>query len=461
MIGYLDKDYEQTKKTLLPMLKAGNITFDLLWALFKPNSIAYTTTYGAADHPRCFKVDLAYQDKSFARGEYYVVEGRYLEYDGKDYGLGDFEIHIDHFKGPRKIAALATYPIQYHKDEKNVRAELIDRGKKFVSLSGMNFKFMKGLAFQKRKKQLLKFNINGRVMVDPKTFRRVLANYMISSVKQQAADEHDSDDESCSECENEVSDSYDDNLASDVEESGGRRYRVVGDGPSARVVEVDSDDDAAPQEKLDKLPAGAEGDGDAGKVRQFSEEELLIASPVVLGFSFTEKDWFEFSLSGISDIVWNEGAFDSLVLPAAHKNIVKAQVSSHKFHGTETIDDIIQGKGKGLVFVLHGPPGVGKTLTVSFHHEIWREGADGDRPRASPSSSSARCTPCPPATWARTRASSTSSTRSWTLRTRGARCCCWTRRTCSSSSASTRTSTGTRWSASSCGCWSTSRASCS
>jgi hypothetical protein len=366
MIAYLDKDYEQTKKTLVPMLKAGNITFDLLWALFKPNSIAYTTTYGAADHPRCFKVDQAYQDKSFTRGEYYVVEGRYLEYDGKDYGLGDYEIHIDHFKGPRKIAALATYPIQYHKDEKNIRAELIERGKKFVSLSGMNFKFMKGLAFQKRKKQLLKFNINGRVMVDPKTFRRVLANYMISSVKQNN-DERDSDDDSCSECENDVSDSYDDALASDAEESGsGRRYRVIGDGTTTRVVEVDSDDDDddAPKEKFDKLPASADGDA-SNKDRQFSEEELLIASPVVLGFSFTEKDWFEFSLSGISDIVWNEGAFDSLVLPAAHKNIVKAQVSSHKFHGTETIDDIIQGKGKGLVFVLHGPPGVGKTLTVS------------------------------------------------------------------------------------------------
>lgn len=27
-------------------------------------------------------------------------------------------------------------------------------------------------------------------------------------------------------------------------------------------------------------------------------------------------------------------------------------------------DDIVKGKGKGLILVLHGPPGVGKTLTA-------------------------------------------------------------------------------------------------
>ena len=41
----------------------------------------------------------------------------------------------------------------------------------------------------------------------------------------------------------------------------------------------------------------------------------------------------------------------------------QALVESHKYHAAESIDDVIQGKGKGLNVVLHGPPGVGKTLT--------------------------------------------------------------------------------------------------
>jgi SpoVK/Ycf46/Vps4 family AAA+-type ATPase len=127
------------------------------------------------------------------------------------------------------------------------------------------------------------------------------------------------------------------------------------------VIEVPLDEDGREltrPEKLETIASGTE------KGRVFTEEELLIASPVVLGFAFSEKAWLEFSLSGINEIDWNERAYESLVLPKNQKHVVKALVSSHKFHAAETIDDVVQGKGRGLVFVLHGPPGVGKTLTA-------------------------------------------------------------------------------------------------
>ena len=96
----------------------------------------------------------------------------------------------------------------------------------------------------------------------------------------------------------------------------------------------------------------------------------MIASPVVLGFAFAEKMWLEFTISGIKSITWNEGAYDSLVLEDNTKSIVKALVESHKYHPAESIDDVIQGKGKGLVAVLHGPPGTGKTLTAEGISEL-------------------------------------------------------------------------------------------
>ena len=51
--------------------------------------------------------------------------------------------------------------------------------------------------------------------------------------------------------------------------------------------------------------------------------------------------------------------FDQLVLDPATKKTVQALVSSHT-RDRETFDDIVKGKGQGLVCVLHGPPGVGK-----------------------------------------------------------------------------------------------------
>lgn len=59
LIKYLDKDYDETKKSLYPMLETGTITFDLLWALFKSNEIVYAPTYGADQVPRAFKVEYA------------------------------------------------------------------------------------------------------------------------------------------------------------------------------------------------------------------------------------------------------------------------------------------------------------------------------------------------------------------------------------------------------------------
>lgn len=57
LIKYLDKDYDKIKKTLYPMLANNTITFELLWALFKSNDIAYTPTYGTEEVPRAFKIE--------------------------------------------------------------------------------------------------------------------------------------------------------------------------------------------------------------------------------------------------------------------------------------------------------------------------------------------------------------------------------------------------------------------
>lgn len=58
------------------MLENGLITFDLLWALFKPNTLIYTTTYGSSDEPRVFKVEQAEKMSSMTKGEFYLLDGK-------------------------------------------------------------------------------------------------------------------------------------------------------------------------------------------------------------------------------------------------------------------------------------------------------------------------------------------------------------------------------------------------
>jgi hypothetical protein len=369
LIKYLDTDYAETKKTLYPLLEANMITFDLLWALYKPNTIAYTSTYGNQDEPRAFKIEYATKESSFMKGQWYSIEGRYLEYDGKSFGMGTMAADVEFFKGVRKITSLGCYPLKYHRDAEEVKAKLIERGKKFVALGGMNYRFHKGMAFYKKKRTVIKVNINGRVMIDPAIHRRINPNYPISTVRPKDPDILDASDDDASDdgCKCGMSDSDVDQQQHDSRDSDNPKivYKVVQDKDGRpRVVEVELDENGnvIQKEKMDEVQDPSD--------REFTEEELLIASPVVLGFAFSEKLWLEFSISGISDIDWNEDAFDSLVLPDNQKSIVKALVESHTFRAAENIDDVIQGKGKGLVAVLHGPPGTGKTLTAEGIAEL-------------------------------------------------------------------------------------------
>jgi hypothetical protein len=117
LLEYLDEDYTTIRKALKPMLKAGTITYDLVWALFKPNTIAFAPTYNNKDDPRCFRVDVSYEYESWlTQAKSLVVDGKYLEYDGKAFGLGDHQVQIQAFKGHKKITSLSAYPLKYHKD---------------------------------------------------------------------------------------------------------------------------------------------------------------------------------------------------------------------------------------------------------------------------------------------------------------------------------------------------------
>ncbi len=390
LVKYLDKDFAGVKTTLYPMLDSGLATFDLLWALFKPNTICFTTTYGTTEEPRAFKIDYANKESSFMKGEWYCIEGKYLEYDGKVWGMGSMEVDVGAFKGARKISSLACFPLKYHKEEAKIRKQLIARGKKFVSLQGVHYKSHECLAYYKKKRQIVKVNINGRIMVDPAIHRRMLPNYQISTVKPKDPDlfedsEEEPDSDDCCGC---GSDSENDGKDRDVDatdEPRTRRKLVRDEKDKLRVVEVQIDengDEIRPRKLADEVDcvAGeekeAEKNGNARADKEnkkslpvFTDEEYLVASPVVLGFAFGEKTWLEFTVSGVKEIVWNEGAYESLVLENNTKDVVKALVESHKFNRGPGID-VIQGKGNGLVAVLHGPPGTGKTLTAEGIAEL-------------------------------------------------------------------------------------------
>lgn len=99
---------------------------------------------------------------------------------------------------------------------------------------------------------------------------------------------------------------------------------------------------------------------------EVGDADLWRTYPFVYGFSFAAKQWGRMALSGVSEIKWRDDAFEKLVLPDEEKSLVRAIVENQ----ADSFSDIIDGKGGGSIFLLHGPPGQGKTLTAETIAEL-------------------------------------------------------------------------------------------
>ena len=93
------------------------------------------------------------------------------------------------------------------------------------------------------------------------------------------------------------------------------------------------------------------------------EEEMLICGSEIPGFCLATKQWGLFDVAKIQSINLNTTAFDSLVLDQAKKSMISSLVKEQVGQMSD-FDDIVKGKGKGLIFLLYGEPGTGKTLTA-------------------------------------------------------------------------------------------------
>jgi hypothetical protein len=80
--------------------------------------------------------------------------------------------------------------------------------------------------------------------------------------------------------------------------------------------------------------------------------------PYLYGFSLANKQWGRFLVDGMSPVVWRQDAFEAMVMPERDKRVVHALVAHHG----GGFQDIVDDKGGGLIFLLAGPPGEGKTL---------------------------------------------------------------------------------------------------
>ncbi|KAF4465443.1 ATPase [Fusarium albosuccineum] len=336
----LSKELGDARTEIDDLFSQGVTTYEYLWALFEPGSLVYASFDG---HERLFVVDQCdYNEKMSCL----IIEAKFTDWDGSQFGYTKQLLPMCRFSGTRKITDLNIYPARLHPFEEEMKSKLIARGKKFQTLLGAKYKAYSGsIRYHKEKRSTEtldgKRNIDERIMVDAEAYFEANPKMKFSALT-------------------------DDPLVPQIDVTDYVHVAAPGrttTTTTSAMSSLNSKDTTAVKEAMRDLKVDELAIEGKDAIDNPTDEQLLLCNSKVRGYSLKTKLWGEFDVDGVADIAWNDDAFSNLLLPAGYKNLILSFINE-KGSNQPAFDDIIEGKGLGIVMLLVGNPGIGKTLTA-------------------------------------------------------------------------------------------------
>ncbi|KAF5535559.1 TOB3 (member of AAA-ATPase family) [Fusarium napiforme] len=285
------------------LLDNGVISFDYVWTLFEPDVEVYTKIEG---RDRLFKLVSSNYSKTPEGTVAYVLSVRFIDTDGDTFGYTETNLTILPFENVIPILELAVVPARLCPDFDQVRERLVQRGQLFESLQGINHKTYSGMYSVSHTPSGIpkqRHVTDERIIIDCRTF--LWFNRGTTGPLQPL----------------EFSKSF---VFRGNELNHDKSVDSVAHGP---------------------LPTKP------------------YVTRVLSNGSKTSRTLGLFDIELVKDVVWSSTAFDQLVLPHDYKRIIQAFVGA-QMSGLDNFDDVIKGKGRGIIMLLSGEPGTGKTLTA-------------------------------------------------------------------------------------------------
>ena len=327
----LTREFKSLIDTSQDMKNKRVMTFEHLWTLFQPGATVFSRQDGQETAMTLAQTRYGEDNNGVPC---FWLTCKHVDWDGAKFGMSKINLSISIFAGTRAITALRVYPLEFHPEGEAVRMRLVERGAQAEALAGPNYRAYQGVAWRKGQFGAKdKYNIRSRIVIDTYGWNRFNPSHSIFVAPL---------------------------IQKEPTQSGSRPYDPEFDDED----EEEEEDDEYDEEDDSGMPIdGAFADEeDAAKHVPLTEEQKLICSPLLRGYSLKNKLWLNFFVNCVRDIEWQTDAFDRLVLPKNQKELILGFTESQrKFR--DTFDDVIEGKGKGMIILLCGPPGVGKTLT--------------------------------------------------------------------------------------------------
>ncbi|KAI9859122.1 MAG: hypothetical protein M1813_007078 [Trichoglossum hirsutum] len=337
LLRVLKKELKDTVAMYRDFLSLSVITFEFLWTIFKPGDLVYSP--GKTNDPGRIYYLIRSEYKCHPQlGEVFDLKCAYIDWDGSKFGVDTTWKQICLFEGTKPIVELDIYPTHLHNKFEEIREKIMTRGKKFHMLQGCHYKAYDAVACRPAFRSLWcderEVHVDGRIVIDTEAYFRYNSSHR-SSLSDTLPGAQSST--------RPISEHYDSDRESNLVQSQYLKHQQR--NPMQRTISED------------------------GKL---TDEQLLICVNYVRGYSLKVKDWVELDIVEVTDIIWDEDAFPSLILPGQTKEIILSFVET-QVSQTVVFDDVIAGKGRGIIILLSGEPGVGKTLTAEAVAEVMRK----------------------------------------------------------------------------------------
>ncbi|KAM0271901.1 hypothetical protein ACHAQH_008925 [Verticillium albo-atrum] len=350
----------------------GVISSRFVWTLFTPGSLVYARE---GHNDRFYMVE-SFQIEHF----HSVLHLRYVDWNGSRFGSVAKSVPMPNFFGTRRITSLVVFPAAHLNDLPGMQARLLARGHKFADLAGLHYKSYRSWSGAKPGSHEQQHDT--RIVIDrsdaaqqPRVqplwkkhrYGIPLHTYLISQepidkvptgrhvpLPTQGPNPHPHPHPPQPTGMPYMHNGWNGNVVPPPVVRPPGRQKPYGRRPPTM---YDSDSDHGSE-------AGDLSDeGLAAARKRLTNMQLQLCCPRVWGYSMRNKTWRSFDVDRVTDIAWNTEPFESLVLPEGYKDLILSFVESQVKEG-DTFDDVINGKGGGLVILLAGEPGVGKTLTA-------------------------------------------------------------------------------------------------
>lgn len=148
----IEADQAKLLRDFVELTVLNEITFDIIWALFRPNTLVLNR-HELTDEYRILLARRAGYGQHEDRTRYLKVVCDIIHDDGELFGYTRVVLAVNEFRGVKKITDLDVYPLEYCPVKDDLYKSSTELGKKFAKMPKHAYYEMTGQAMRERSVQ--------------------------------------------------------------------------------------------------------------------------------------------------------------------------------------------------------------------------------------------------------------------------------------------------------------------